>query len=107
MIFFFPFSMTKTDMVDAIAKSAGLTKKAAGAALEALLDAITKDLKKGNNVVITGFGTFRVSKRNARTGVNPQNPSPEDQDPGDEGRGLQGGEGAEGGGALIAPAYSK
>jgi DNA-binding protein HU-beta len=67
--------MTKTDLVDAIAKGAALPKKAAAAALEALLAAITKDLKKGNNVVIAGFGTFRVSKRAARAGVNPRNPS--------------------------------
>ena len=40
-----------------------------------VIEIITKDLKKGNNVVLTGFGTFRVSKRAARTGVNPRNPS--------------------------------
>lgn len=67
--------MTKTDMVDQIAASASITKKAAAAALEAIIETITKDLKKGNNVVLTGFGTFRVSKRAARTGVNPRNPS--------------------------------
>lgn len=67
--------MTKTEMVDAVATSAGITKKSAAAVLEAVTDIITKDLKKGNNVVITGFGTFRVSKRVARTGVNPRNPS--------------------------------
>ena len=66
--------MTKADMVDAVAKSAGITKKAAAAALEAVTELITKDLKKGNNVVITGFGTFRISKRAARSGVNPRNP---------------------------------
>jgi DNA-binding protein HU-beta len=66
--------MTKTDMVDAVAKAAGITKKAASAALEAIVESITKDLKQGNNVVLTGFGTFRVSKRAARTGVNPRNP---------------------------------
>lgn len=67
--------MTKSEMVDAIAKAADITKKAAAAALEALIAAITADLKKGNSVVITGFGTFRVSKRAARTGVNPRDPS--------------------------------
>jgi DNA-binding protein HU-beta len=66
--------MTKTDMVDVVAKKADITKKAAAAALDALIELITKDLKKGNNVVLTGFGTFRVSKRAARTGVNPRNP---------------------------------
>jgi DNA-binding protein HU-beta len=66
--------MTKSEMVDAIAKKAGITKKGAAAAIEALIGAITADLKKGNNVVITGFGTFRVSKRAARTGVNRRKP---------------------------------
>ncbi|MDP4008276.1 MAG: HU family DNA-binding protein [Candidatus Peregrinibacteria bacterium] len=67
--------MTKMDLVNAMADAAGITKKAAGEALDALLSAVTASLKKGNNVTITGFGTFRVSHRAARTGVNPRNPS--------------------------------
>ena len=67
--------MTKTDLVNAMADAAGITKKAAGEALDALLAAVTSSLQKGNNVTITGFGTFRVSHRAARTGVNPRNPS--------------------------------
>ncbi|EKD93511.1 MAG: hypothetical protein ACD_28C00133G0007 [uncultured bacterium] len=67
--------MTKQDLVNAAANSAGITKKAAMMALEAILETITKSLTKGQNVTITGFGTFRVSKRAARTGVNPRNPS--------------------------------
>jgi len=67
--------MTKGDLINAIAASVGLSKKMAGDALEATLGAVTKELKKGNSVTITGFGTFRVSKRAARTGVNPRNPS--------------------------------
>lgn len=67
--------MTKQDLVNAIADSAGLTKKAAGDALEAVIATITGELKAGNSVTITGFGTFRVSARAARTGVNPRNPS--------------------------------
>ena len=63
------------DMVNAIAAAAGITKKAAAAALEALVSLVTSELKKGQNVTITGFGTFKVSKRAARTGVNPRNPS--------------------------------
>lgn len=62
-------------MVNAIAAAAGITKKAAAASLEAVVDIVTSELKKGNNVTITGFGTFRVSHRAARTGVNPRNPS--------------------------------
>jgi len=67
--------MTKQDLVNSIAKAAGITKKSAGEALEALIGSITGELKKGNSVTITGFGTFRVSKRAARTGVNPRKPS--------------------------------
>ena len=67
--------MTKQDLVAAVAASVGVSKKVAGEALEAVLATITKELKGGNNVTITGFGTFRVSHRAARTGVNPRNPS--------------------------------
>jgi DNA-binding protein HU-beta len=67
--------MTKQDLVNAAANSAGATKKAAAEVLDAMLDSITKSLKKGESVTVTGFGTFRVSKRAARTGVNPRNPS--------------------------------
>jgi DNA-binding protein HU-beta len=67
--------MTKQDLVAAIAASAGLTKKAAADALEALISAITGELKKGGKVTLTGFGTFQISHRAARTGVNPRNPS--------------------------------
>ena len=67
--------MTKQDLVAAVASSVGVSKKVAGEALDAVLGAVTKELKKGKNVTITGFGTFRVSHRAARTGVNPRNPS--------------------------------
>lgn len=67
--------MTKQDLVNAIASAAGLTKKSASEALDAMLGSVTASLQKGNNVTITGFGTFRVSARAARTGVNPRNPS--------------------------------
>lgn len=67
--------MTKGDLVATAAQSAGVTKKSAGDVLDAVLSSITKALKKGESVTITGFGTFRVSKRAARTGVNPRNPS--------------------------------
>lgn len=67
--------MTKQDLITAIASAAGVTKKTANVSLDAIINSITKELKKGKNVTITGFGTFRVSKRAARTGVNPRNPS--------------------------------
>ena len=61
--------MNKTDLIDAIASAAELNKKQAKAALEA---AITGSLKKGEPVQLIGFGTFKVNKRAARTGRNPQ-----------------------------------
>ncbi|MDO4966670.1 MAG: HU family DNA-binding protein [Lachnospiraceae bacterium] len=64
--------MNKTELVDAIAKSASLTKKDAEAAVKALTDTIAKELKKGGKVQLVGFGTFEVAKRAARTGRNPQ-----------------------------------
>lgn len=66
--------MTKQDLVTSAAEKTGVTKKAAQEVLDAMLEAITKSLKKGESVTITGFGTFRVSKRSARKGVNPRNP---------------------------------
>jgi len=62
-------------MVNAIAAAAGITKKAATSSLEAVIEVITSELKGGNNVTVTGFGTFKVSHRAARTGVNPRNPT--------------------------------
>jgi DNA-binding protein HU-beta len=67
--------MTKQDLISSAAQAAGVTKKAAADVLEAVLGTITKSLMKGENVTITGFGTFRVSQRAARTGVNPRNPT--------------------------------
>jgi DNA-binding protein HU-beta len=64
--------MTKTELVDAIAKSADLSKKDAEAALKALTETVTKELKKGEKVTLIGFGTFEVGKRAARVGRNPQ-----------------------------------
>ncbi len=64
--------MNKSELVAAIAKGAGLTKVAAEAALNTTIETITKSLKKGDNVSLVGFGTFKVSKRSARTGRNPQ-----------------------------------
>lgn len=64
--------MTKTELVEAVAKEAGLSKKDADAAIKAMTEAITKELKKGEKVQLVGFGTFEVAKRAARTGRNPQ-----------------------------------
>ena len=67
--------MSKQELIAAIADAAGITKRAGSDALEALISTVTKELKKGHNVTVTGFGTFRISKRQARTGVNPRNPT--------------------------------
>lgn len=64
--------MTKNDLVELVAKKAKLTNKAARDALLAIFDTITENLKKGEKVVVTGFGTFEVRKRQSREGRNPQ-----------------------------------
>lgn len=68
--------MNKTELIDAIAKKSELTKKDTQAALDAFLDTITKQLKKGEKVAITGFGSWEVTKRAARTGINPLTKKP-------------------------------
>ncbi len=65
-------SMNKTELVDAIASKADITKVAAKTALEATLEAITESLKAGDSVQLVGFGTFKVNSRKARTGRNPK-----------------------------------
>ena len=64
--------MTKGDLIASIAKQAGLTKADSERALNAFLDSVKKELKKGKSVGLVGFGTFSVSKRKARMGRNPQ-----------------------------------
>ncbi len=64
--------MNKEELVAAIAKKAGLSKKDSEGALKSALEAIKDALKKGGKVTLTGFGTFMVAKRAARKGVNPQ-----------------------------------
>ena len=64
--------MKKSELIEAIAEKAGLTKADAGRALDATFAVITGALKKGTKVPVAGFGTFAVSKRNARMGRNPQ-----------------------------------
>ena len=63
--------MNKTELVQAIAEKANLTKVQAKAALEASLEAMGETLKKGDKVVLIGFGTFQVIKKDARKGINP------------------------------------
>ena len=66
--------MTKTDLVNAVAKATGLNKREAGAAVGAVLQAIENSLAKGDKVQLVGFGTFEVRERAAREGRNPQDP---------------------------------
>ncbi len=63
--------MNKTQLVNAIAENAGLTKADAKKALDATLDAVAKALVEGDKVALLGFGTFSVNERPARTGLNP------------------------------------
>lgn len=62
----------KAEMVEALAKETGLSKKQAGEAFDALFGNIAKQLRKGDRVTVPGFGSFSVSRRKARTGRNPQ-----------------------------------
>lgn len=64
--------MNKTELIEHVANNADLSKAAAARALEATLSAVRQTLKKGGKVQLTGFGTFEVSKRAARTGRNPR-----------------------------------
>ncbi len=64
--------MNKVDIIDHVARSADLSKAAAGRAIEATISAIKTTLKKGGMVTLVGFGTFYVGKRAARAGRNPQ-----------------------------------
>ena len=64
--------MTKAELVAVMAKEAKIPKVSAERALNAFAGAVTKALKKGDKLTLTGFGTFCVAKRRARTGRNPQ-----------------------------------
>jgi len=63
--------MNKGDLVNEVAKVT-VTKKEAQAAVDCVLDTITKALKKKGEITLVGFGTFKVAKRKARTGRNPK-----------------------------------
>jgi len=65
-------AMTKEDLISRVAKEAKITKAAAGKAVDCVTGTITKELKKGDGISLTGFGTFTVAKRKARTGRNPR-----------------------------------
>lgn len=64
--------MNKAELVQKIADDAGISKAQANTALDSFTSTVTKTLKGGDKVTLVGFGTFSVSKRQARTGRNPQ-----------------------------------
>jgi len=64
--------MTRVEIIEKMAKDAGVSKAVAQKALDSFIDSIKKTLKKGNKVTLIGFGTFSVGKRAARKGRNPQ-----------------------------------
>ena len=64
--------MNKAELIDKIAKDAGITKTQANDAVDSFTNAVTASLKKGDRVTLVGFGTFSVSERSARNGRNPQ-----------------------------------
>lgn len=65
-------NVNKDTLVHAIVQKTDLAKKDVEAVVECMVDEITGELRNGNKVTLTGFGTFKVSKRAAREGVNPQ-----------------------------------
>lgn len=67
--------MTKTELINKLAAQLNVSKKMAAEMLSAFIGTVTWSLANGNAVRIQGFGTFNISKRKARDGVNPQNPT--------------------------------
>ena len=68
--------MNKAELIERVAKDSRLTKAGATRAIDALLDNVTKALKKGEKVTLVGFGTFGVSRRKARAGRDPRTGTP-------------------------------
>ena len=64
--------MTKKDLIVLVAKKANLTNKASGDAVSAMLNGVRDSLKRGEKVVLTGFGTFSIRNRKQRKGRNPK-----------------------------------
>ncbi|GAB4299396.1 MAG: DNA-binding protein HU [Gammaproteobacteria bacterium HGW-Gammaproteobacteria-1] len=64
--------MNKSELIDAVAAGADISKAAAGRALDAMIEAVTSALKNGEQVNLVGFGTFVVRERAARSGRNPR-----------------------------------
>lgn len=73
--------MNKMQLMETLASKTGLSKKDIDRVLDAFVNLVTEKIKSGEKVAVTGFGTFNVTNRKARTGVNPQNPSQKIQIP--------------------------
>jgi DNA-binding protein HU-beta len=67
--------MNKAQLIESVAIKAGVSKKEADDVLKAFEDLVMENLKNGNEITLTGFGTFSAKKRSSRRGVNPQKPS--------------------------------
>jgi DNA-binding protein HU-beta len=70
--------VNKTELIDAVAEGADISKAAATRAVDTMLDSISKSLANGDQVTLVGFGTFSVKARAARTGRNPRTGEPID-----------------------------
>ena len=64
--------MNKSELVDAVAEEADISKAAAGRAVDAMVNAVTSALKEGDQITLVGFGTFMVKERASRSGRNPR-----------------------------------
>lgn len=65
-------NINKGELIDAIAEQVDMSKREVASVVEALLDKVTEEMRQGNKVTFTGFGTFKTNKRAARQGRNPQ-----------------------------------
>jgi DNA-binding protein HU-beta len=68
--------MNKAELIERVARDTGLTKADSLRAIDALLDNVTKSLRKGEKVTLVGFGSFQTARRRARNGRNPQTGTP-------------------------------
>ncbi len=64
--------MNKSELISEVARKTGLSQREAEVGIQTMLDLLSNELKKGGKVTLTGFGTFDVGKRKARSGVNPR-----------------------------------
>ena len=77
-LIYYRFLMNKSELVSAVAQKSGLSKVDSKKALDAVLESIDEELKNDGKVVLVGFGTFSVTERSARKGINPRTKEPID-----------------------------